>query len=446
MTGTHTPTEHVWNTQLWLDDLHADAASAFQPPQDAVAEPDPVLQNTTANHATVEEEVDTQFDTTPPHEPNPQPVEPNPQPADQTDPDHHPPGVEHPPASARFHFGPTRSDDPEDSPVYLDEPPPTTALGEPRDGSAVVSATPTAIHDAADHDATDTDPRWMIFTGPTLNDSVPEPFTRAPEPAPPAPRFNKALALGFGAATLVGTVAMTATLLAMRSHPAPDAAMDEDSSTQISVVAAPPAPTTEAVGTDTAIPYVASADCPPGSTPAQSAAGEDPTRAWVCVRDGVDGQVLTLDLGRTMLVTAVSLTPGWVGTDPTGTDQWPAHRVVTKVQWIFDADPSTVITQNTGNIRGEAVQPVPGRGVLASTVTMIVLQTSRPPADVTPPPSGAPGSTGGLFEEPLPPAGKPTAGATESFSLPGLPRSTISDPVDSTFAVSAVKVLGHPPT
>ena len=49
----------------------------------------------------------------------------------------------------------------------------------------------------------------------------------------------------------------------------------------------------------------------------------------------------------------------------------------TRWQWIFDNDPTTVMTQTTGNIRGEAVQPVPGRGVLASTITMIVLVVDR---------------------------------------------------------------------
>ena len=272
--------------------------------------------------------------------------------------------------------------------------------------------------------------------------------TTAPDDsAKTPPRFNKALAISFAGATILGTVAVTSMLLGMRSEPTPDAGFSGDAETQISVVAAPPAPIADPAGVDTPIPFVASADCPAGSTPAQSVAGDDPTRAWVCVRGGVDGQVLTLDLGRTMLVTALSITPGWVGTDATGTDQWLAHRVVTRVQWVFDGDPSTVMTQNTGTIRGEAVQPVPGRGVLASKITMIVLQTSRPPADVTPTPT--PGAGGGLLDDALPmPGGLPAPASqpTETFSLPGLPAmNSQADPVDNTFAVSAIKVLGHPP-
>ena len=84
--------------------------------------------------------------------------------------------------------------------------------------------------------------------------------------------------------------------------------------------------------------------------------------------------------------------------------------------------------------------------MLASKITMIVLQTSRPPADV--PPTSTPGATGGFFDPALPPPGPaaPPAAPTETFALPGLPASAAStDPVDTTFAVSAIKVLGHPP-
>lgn len=141
--------------------------------------------------------------------------------------------------------------------------------------------------------------------------------------ARPAPRFNKALALSFVAATVVGTIAVTSVLLGMRRESTADDGMGEDTSTQISVVAAPaPSATVDPEG-DAPIPYVASADCPAGSTPAQSVAGDDPSRAWVCVRGGVDGQVLTLDLGRTMLVTALSITPaGSAPTRPAMTNGW----------------------------------------------------------------------------------------------------------------------------
>ena len=252
------------------------------------------------------------------------------------------------------------------------------------------------------------------------------------------PRFNKSLVVAFTAATALVAIAVTSVLLAMRSTPAIDTGFQAGSETQISVVAAAaPEPDATATGTDTPIPFMATATCPAGSTPAQSVAGDDPTRAWVCVRGGADGQVLTLQLGQPMLVTALSITPGWVGTDANGVDQWPSHRVLSRVQWIFDNDPTTVMTQTTGNIRGEAVQPVPGRGVLASTITMIVLQTSRPPLDVAPTETA---TGGGLLGAALPPV------PTETFAAPRFGAAdTRPDPVDSTFAVSSIKVLGHTP-
>ena len=349
-------------------------------------------------------------------------------------------------------------------PVDLDEPlgpaQPRGAAGTGRtsarrNGHPASSDAPRDEHVDSEHGFAAAEDAWLpeaagtspTPTAPLTAPTAPAALLAGDDPGRTAPRFNKALAMGFVAATVVGTIAVTSILLGMRPDPTPDAAMDPDGSTQISVVAAPaPSAAVDPTGGDAPIPFVASADCPAGSTPAQSVAGGDPTRAWVCVRGGVDGQVLTLDLGRTMLVTALSITPGWVGADATGNDQWLAHRVLTRIQWVFDGDPSTVITQTTGNIRGEAVQPVPGRGVLASKITMIVLQTSRPPADV--PPTSTPGASGGFFDPALPSPGPaaPAAAPTEIFALPGLPASAAStDPVDTTCAVSAIKVLGHPP-
>jgi hypothetical protein len=164
----------------------------------------------------------------------------------------------------------------------------------------------------------------------------------------------------------------------------------------------------------------------------------------VCVRGGVDGQVLTLDLGRTMVVTAVSITPGWLGADVSGADQWSAHRVVTRVQWIFNDQAATVVTQHTGNVRGEAVQAIPHRGVLASKITAIILETSRAPADSSP--TSTTPAPDGLLETILgPPPPPPSAPNSLAPPLPDITGTQQTDPADNTFAVSSVKVLGHPP-
>lgn len=498
MTAIRPSVQHAWDqTQLWLDDLYGDSTNPGDGPEsfatepvsaDETPKPEPELTDGKAVESVPgpAESDDADDNLRDPADPfvrlgmTTAGVAPTDAAAAVSDEDasHQPPQT---PAQvideAADEYGswwlqeppPEHFDDPDLDPVDLDEPlgaaPPHRgrAAGRAslrRNGHPVSSDAPGPglVDLEQGFDAAD-DP-WMpqaAGVSPTVTATPTPTATRTAATAPAvlsgddpgraAPRFNKALALGFLAATVVGTIAVTSILLGMRPDPAPDAAIDQDGSTQISVVAAPaPSATVDPSGGDAPIPFVASADCPAGSTPAQSVAGGDPTRAWVCVRGGVDGQVLTLDLGRTMLVTALSITPGWVGADATGNDQWLAHRVLTRVQWVFDGDPSTVITQTTGNIRGEAVQPVPGRGVLASKITMIVLQTSRPPADVTPTPT--PGATGGFVDPALPSPGAslPAAAPTETFSLPGLPTSAAStDPVDNTFAVSAIKVLGHPP-
>ena len=98
-----------------------------------------------------------------------------------------------------------------------------------------------------------------------------------------------------------------------------------------------------------------------------------------------------LNLGRTMVITAVSLTPGWVGADASGADQWHQHRVLTRVQWSFNDSPPTVVPQDTDSVHGEAAKPMPDRGVLASRIIMLVQETGRAPADAAPTTSPTPG-------------------------------------------------------
>lgn len=265
-----------------------------------------------------------------------------------------------------------------------------------------------------------------------------------------APRYNKRIAAGFAAATAVATVVVTGAMLAMRSAPHttdPDhAALPH---TRLSVVAAPPSTIPTADNQDAAIPYTAtSVGCLPGSTAAQSVAGPASTQAWVCVTGGNVGQYLVLNLGRSMVVTAVSVTPGWVGADASGADQWHQHRVLTRVQWSFNDTPPTVVPQETGSVHGEATKPMPARGVLASRIVLLVQETGRAPADITPTTTPAPGGGGGIIGEVLGPPAAPADPAPTSSTpaLPGLPADQAhTDPADNTFAVSSIKIFGHPP-
>jgi hypothetical protein len=92
------------------------------------------------------------------------------------------------------------------------------------------------------------------------------------------------------------------------------------------VTAAAPAPTSgAAVKQDQAVPFTASANCPAGSTSAQALTDAISDSAWVCVRGAqgatVDGQVLHADFGRSHVLSAVSITPGWVAKTPGGKDE-----------------------------------------------------------------------------------------------------------------------------
>jgi hypothetical protein len=275
-------------------------------------------------------------------------------------------------------------------------------------------------------------------------------------PANP-PRFSKPVVIGFLGAVGVVTIGLAAAMVGMQSsstEPTPAAAP----AASINAVPAPPPPPAAAPindpSQDVPIAFQASSPCPQaGSGSAQNVASDDPTRAWVCMRDS-DGQVMTLDLGKPMKVTAIELTPGWVGTDASGADQWMAHRVVTRVQWILiNGADRTVVTQDTKNAHGPVPQAMPSngpdQGVLASQIQMVILQTSRPPADSpvagTPTPGADASNNGGILPGILgaPINGSPTAAAGPDPNFGSTEAG--SDPVDNTVAISSIKILGHPP-
>jgi hypothetical protein len=248
-------------------------------------------------------------------------------------------------------------------------------------------------------------------------------------------RFDQRVAVWLGGVAAAGLVAAVVSAVLLYGHADPKpAATRKDSVADPAVTAAritSPSAAPADDGTDRPLPFTASAACPPGSTSAQTLAGADPANAFVCVRDGVDGQVVDIDLGKTYVVSAISLTPGWIGQDSSGASQWTQHRVVTRVQYLLaNGEDRTVLTQDTGNVHGEAVQPV--KRVLASRITMLVLQTSRPPAET---PTSTTSAPGGLLDGAVGDA--PTA-------APGIAdQQGSADPVDATFAISNLKIIGH---
>lgn len=250
-------------------------------------------------------------------------------------------------------------------------------------------------------------------------------------------RFNPWVAAGFGAAAVVATI-VTFAAGAITSHddPAPPAPP--------SVVARPPQPPAPASNppavTDEPLRFTATSDCDrlPGSSPAQLLADPQAKAPWICASPAA-GEVLHIYLDRPYIITAVSIVPGAVNKTNT-TDQgdpWPLHRVVTRLQWQFNDTANTIKPQKTGNVHGEAVQAVPS--VLASEITIIIQETSRPPLMAAPTSTTAAPSGDGILGPIL---GGPSGGDVPTAPvLPGQPDRP--DPSDGTFAISSIKVIGH---
>ena len=217
----------------------------------------------------------------------------------------------------------------------------------------------------------------------------------------------------------------------------------------IAVSAAPvPTPTALPADQDQAIPYTASANCPPGSTSAQALTDTTIDSAWVCVRGAqgatVDGQVLRVEFNGSYVVSAITATPGWVAKTPGGKDEWLQHRVVTRLQYVFNDTDHTIVTQDTANTHGPVTTALPHK-VLASKVTVVVLQTSRPPA--SPLPTTGPDALGlnGFGDSMLGTDGAPLQPDSTSSTASLSPGDEVSDPVDATFAMSQLTFLGHEP-
>jgi hypothetical protein len=308
-------------------------------------------------------------------------------------------------------------------------------------------------YDAVD-DTVDTDPfgasRDIGTAAPTVDDDTPAADDPADDDAPPAsngspPRFNKRIAAGFAAATVAATVLAAGAMLAMRSEPrTADVDHLAPAPGRTSGTAAAPTSTAAVDGTDPPIAYTATAvGCLPGSTAAQSAAGADPTQALVCVTGGNIGQYVRLNLGRTMVITAACVASGWVGKDASGADQWHQHGVLTRVQWTFNDSPPTVVPKDTDSVHGDACQPMPNHGVLASQVLMLIQGVGRAPADTAPatPAPGGPGADGGPLGQIFGPPAEPTPS-----SDPAAPADhSHTDAADNTWATSSIKLFGHPP-
>lgn len=265
----------------------------------------------------------------------------------------------------------------------------------------------------------------------------------------------KRTAVALGVGLVVAVTAIVAALVSFSDDSTPTQ-QRSDAPAAMPVAQPQPVPTSAAptLPHDQSLPYTASAPCAAGSTSAQSLTDTATDSAWVCARgsrdEALEGKVLTVDFGKTYMISGVEATPGWVAKTPGGQDRWLQHRVVTRLQYIFlnGNVVSDIYTQDTGNVHGPVTAALPRR-VLASRVNVVVLQTSRPPTSPLPAtdPAGLPEAQPGLVESLLGEGGGPLSEAPQSpepypdLTVPG----SGSDPVDNTFAMSALKFLGYQP-
>lgn len=83
----------------------------------------------------------------------------------------------------------------------------------------------------------------------------------------------------------------------------------------------------------TLVPATVSTSCGNDSDAVAPFSG-DKTRAWKCNRiDGLDLNVLNLTFDKPVVITSITIVPGFNYIAPDGRDEWPRHRVVTDVSW-----------------------------------------------------------------------------------------------------------------
>jgi len=176
-------------------------------------------------------------------------------------------------------------------------------------------------------------------------------------------------------------------------------------------VAAPPAQTENPSVAPSAAPLVpatVSASCVGDSDAVAPFAGEK-SRAWVCGRAyGLDGSVLNITFNKPVVVTEITVVPGFNYVAPDGRDEWDRHRQVTGVTWRMGAKafPQTINPTRTGS-----TMKFPS--VITQEMSMTITASTRPPK--------SPGADG---------IGKPS--------------SDNSADVDGTTAISSVVITGYP--
>lgn len=181
------------------------------------------------------------------------------------------------------------------------------------------------------------------------------------------------------------------------------------------VTAAPPSATqtdAPAAGRETSqlVPLSVSSSCG-GDTDPVGPFSRDKSRAWVCTRvRGLDGSVLNITFGKPVVITEITIVPGFNYVASDGRDEWNRHRLVSGVTWRMGGQ---VIPQQINPTRTGVTMKFPS--VITSEMSMTITSSVRPPA----------------------------AGASAGqIGVEG--QSNTSDEADATTAVSSIVITGYP--
>lgn len=241
---------------------------------------------------------------------------------------------------------------------------------------------------------------------------LPPPPEPEPEPAPAGPTLRGRLRDIGGRPLRIAVIAAGAVLLVVaivasfmvtgRGRP-PEPAVQVAPPPAANDV--PPPTAKEAV----LIPAQVSASCGNDSDAVAPFSG-DRTRAWVCMRiNGLDLNVLNISFACPVVITSITVVPGWNFVAPDGRDEWVRHRLVASISWRL----------------GGAVYPqapiVPTRtGVTMKVPNVITQEMSATITSSMRPPMG------------------------ESKSDDFGSKADESAKVDEFTAIGSIKIMGHP--
>ncbi|AHH16424.1 F5/8 type C domain-containing protein [Nocardia nova SH22a] len=122
-------------------------------------------------------------------------------------------------------------------------------------------------------------------------------------------------------------------------------------------------------------PKSAVSKCSAGSTDGMDAFSGEPGKAWSCKRSfKIDGQILTIDLGKRYQVDSIGIVPGWDSVGADGSDQWSKYRTVSRVSYEFNDPTQKKYTQETLDQRSLVVTKI-DPPVNASKIILTVQQS-----------------------------------------------------------------------